>query len=183
MKAIILTCILLSVATITAHPQQASESQVATSSRTIQAGVAGGVTTSLVFTAWAGYLFDGHQGIRLGYFKQQKHTLYLIGSGEDITDATRTISAQYQYRINVTEKFDFTLAAGPALMIPLYKEYKQYNLKNEWGAAFHLGMNLWTNRNNDGEAGAGIFSGIGYLQGSKLHRVYGEFGVAFRLNH
>lgn len=161
----------------------ASRSQDQPTTRTIQAGVAGGVSTSLVFTAWAGYLFDKHQGVRMGYFKQQKQMAYLLWNGEDITDATRTISVQYQYRINVTEKFDFTLAAGPALMIPLHKEYKQYNLKNEPGAAVHLGMNLWTNRNNDGEAGIGVFAGIGYLQGKTLHRVYGEFGAAFRLNH
>lgn len=161
----------------------ASRSQVETTSRTIQAGAAVGVSTSLVFTVWAGYLFDKHQGVRLGYFKQQKQMAYLLWHGENIMDATRTISAQYQYRLNVTKKFDFTLAAGPALMIPLYKEYKQYDLKNEWAASFHLGMNLWTNRNDDGEGGAGLFTSLGYLQGSKLHRVYGEFGVAFRLNH
>lgn len=90
--------------------------------RTLQAHAGAGISNSFTLSTSLGMLFDKHHGVRFNYFTQQKENWYLIGSNEKVPDAVNAFSALYQFRVNAAENFDVTLAAGPALVLPVYSE-------------------------------------------------------------
>lgn len=141
---------------------------------TFSAGLSNTFTHSGRVTIWV----NKQHGLTGLYFSE------VVGDAEifypdRVNDAFLALALPYQYRITFSKRFDVTLGAGPAALIPRY-EHSGLRVLAGLSTAH---INYWLNKTGADWLGLGITAGCGYFWQPRAGRVYAEAGISIRLGN